>query len=148
MMSHDFGGMLLEVAVAHCKLYKLLRSDPSIFSSSYVWCLKIYPNLQGNVSRHLWKRSSLSWEANSSSSSHEIPPVLCKLNVHYRVYNSPPSVPNLSQISPFHFLPTDLRFSLINLLTSTSGSPKWSLALCIHFRLPHMCHMSRPYCPP
>ena len=56
MMSHGMGGgggMLLEVAVTHCKFYNLLRSDPSLFSSGYVWCLRIDPNVQGNVSRHL-----------------------------------------------------------------------------------------------
>ena len=121
--------MLLEVAVTHCKFYRLLRSDTSLFSSGFVWCFRIDPNLQGNLSRHLWKRSSLSWEANSSLSMHEIPLIFCKLKVYYRVYDSPPSVPVFSQISPFHFLPTDLRVSLINLLTSTSGSPKWSLVL-------------------
>jgi len=56
MMSHGMGGgggRLLEVAVTHCKFYNLLRSDPSLFSSGYVWCLRIDPNVQGNVSRHL-----------------------------------------------------------------------------------------------
>lgn len=148
MVSRDLGGILLEVAVAHCKFYRLLRSDPSVFSSGFVWCLRIDPNLQGNLSRHLWNRSSISWEANSSSSRHEIPLILCKIKVHYRAYNSPPSVPILSQIIPFHFLPTDLRSSLINLLTPASGSPKWSLALWFPHHKPlypspvsHKCYM-------
>jgi hypothetical protein len=53
MVSHDMGGVLLEVAVTHCKIYRLLHSDPSVFSSAFVWCLKTDPNLQGNESRHL-----------------------------------------------------------------------------------------------
>jgi hypothetical protein len=45
-------------------------------------------------------------EANRFSASQEIPRILWKPKVHYRVYNSPPPVPVLSQINPVHDLPS------------------------------------------
>jgi hypothetical protein len=42
---------------------------------------------------------SPSWEASSSSAGQEIPHILLKLKVHYRVHNSPPLVFNVSQVT-------------------------------------------------
>jgi hypothetical protein len=49
----------------------------------------------------------ISSEASSSSASQEIPRILYKATVHYRVHNIPPIIPVLSPISPFHCLRSD-----------------------------------------
>jgi len=47
-------------------------------------------------------QQSPSWEANRFSASQEIPHILCNPKVHYRIYNTLPPVPILSQINPVH----------------------------------------------
>jgi hypothetical protein len=49
---------------------------------------------------------SPSREANSHSASPEIPPFLWNPKVHYRVHNSPPLIPILSQMKPVHNFPS------------------------------------------
>jgi len=70
---------------------------------------------------------------------------------HHHIHNSPPSVPILSQINPFH-VPSDfpkVNFNII--LSSTPESSKWSLSLRFVYqnhvctsRLPHTCYVSLP----
>jgi len=56
------------------------------------------------------------------------------LQVHYRIHNSPPTVPILNHINPVHDLPTHLSNNHFNtIFPSTSTSSKWSLSV----RFPH-----------
>ena len=61
------------------------------------------------------------WEANWFSASQEIPCILRSSKVHYRINNSPPSIPILSQINPVR--------------TPQPTSRKYILILSFHLRL-------------
>jgi hypothetical protein len=74
-------------------------------------------------------QQSPSWEATRFSASQEISRIVWNPKVYYRIRNSPPRVPILSQINPvyafpFHFL--NIHFNVI--LPCTPGTIKWSLS--------------------
>jgi hypothetical protein len=80
--------------------------------------------------------NSTSWEANSNSSSQEIPLLLWNLNVHYHVQKSPLLVSILSQIHPVH-----------TFLSCVPRSLEWSLPVRFSnqnivsiFHVPHVLH--------
>jgi hypothetical protein len=77
--------------------------------------------------------------------SQEIPHILWNPTVYHRVHKCPSPVPVLSQIDPVHAF----YFNII--LSSTSGSSKWSLSPkyphqnFVHTSaLPHTCYTPRP----
>jgi hypothetical protein len=49
-----------------------------------------------------YMEQSTFWEANRFSANQEIPRILWNLKVHYRIRNSPPPVPIMSQINPVY----------------------------------------------
>jgi len=99
---------------------------------------------------------SPSWQAVSHSASQKIPHFLWMLNVHYRVQNSPPLLPVLSQMNPVHTLP--YYFAKIHAIIIIPSTPS-SSELSVPFRfsdqnllyisyLSHACYMLLPSHPP
>jgi hypothetical protein len=72
---------------------------------------------------------SPSWEANRFVASQEIPRVLLKPKVHYRIHKCMPPASSLSQLNPVH-TPTAhfLKIHPNIILPSMSGSPQWPLS--------------------
>ena len=91
------------------------------------------------------------WQANSSSSSQEIPRILCNPKVHYRVHKRPPPASILSQINPIHPLTHFLQIHFNIIIPSMPGSCKLSPSLrplrknsVCSPPLPHTCYILRP----
>jgi hypothetical protein len=73
----------------------------------------------------LTPRRSPYCEANRFAASQEIPHILWKPRVHYRIHKCPPPVSILSQLNPVH-TPTS---HFLKILPSTPWSTKWSISL-------------------
>jgi hypothetical protein len=95
------------------------------------------------------------WEAASRAATQEFPDILWNPKVHYRVHNTPPLVPTLSQINPVDTNRSYLRSILIlssHLCLSIpsgpfpSGSP--TKILYAFLVSPHSYYMPRPSHPP
>jgi len=93
------------------------------------------------------------WQADSGSAFQEILLLLWNPKAHYRVQNSPPQIPILSQMNPVHtfppyFLKTASNVSCLHLrlrLPSSflpSGFP--TKILYAFYNLSHTCYMPRP----
>ena len=94
---------------------------------------------------------SFSWETNSYSANLKIPQILWKPKVHYKIHNSPPPDPILSQVSTsVHSNPTSWSSILI-----LSYLLHLDFEVVLSFRSPHQttvrtspasytCHMPRP----
>ena len=135
------------VACQNCAIYSVFPSGMTSHSkiAQFNWeCIApLRQTTESNISYRRVNTYSLctysmeqspSWEANRFSASPEIPRISWNPKVHYCIHNCPPPVPILNQLDPVHTPTTHfLKIRLNIILSSTPGSPKWSLFL----RLPH-----------
>jgi hypothetical protein len=108
-----------------------------------MWCLKRIFEPKREKAIGVWKnvRNKTNW----------LTPWSQNLKVHHRVYNSPPLVPILSQLSAIHNPAASLpRIYSDPILLSTPRPSEWSLSLCFsHWQIVYFSlHMPRqPHSP-
>jgi hypothetical protein len=126
--------VLFKTGVAFCEPHKMqfgqwqhslvVNNTPPVLICNFQHT--VYKKYITNQLTNYMKRSP-SWEADRSSASRGIPRTLWNPKIHYRINNSPPHDPILSQINPVHDPSSHLlkmQFNII--LPSTPGSSKWS----------------------
>jgi hypothetical protein len=89
---------------------------------------------------------SHSWEANQFAASQEIPRILWKPKVHYRIHKCPPTVSILIQLNAVH-IPTShfLKIHLNIILPSTPRSLQSPLSLRFHHQFLHINNYCKSY---
>jgi len=100
-------------------------------------------------------KHSPSLEADSHSSSEEIPHLLWNQNIHYRAQKSLPLAPILSQMNPVHNPPTYSPRPILILSTHLHGGLPSGLLYSVFptkiwykiSYLPYGCYMTRPSSP-
>jgi hypothetical protein len=75
---------------------------------------------------------SPSWEANSHPASEKNPRLLWIPKVHYRVHNSPPLIPILSQMNPVHTFPPHFLKTQSNIIFPSVLRSEWSVPFRFH----------------
>jgi hypothetical protein len=117
--------LLLACTIIYDLIFQMtVCADRSVTKLKIVWQLRIHTYSLTYSMQH-----SPSWEDNRFAASQEIPRILWKLMVNYRIHKCPPPVSILSQLNPVH-TPTShfLKIRLNIILPSTPGSPQWSLS--------------------
>jgi hypothetical protein len=100
-----------------------LNIDICIYIYIYIISLWVFQNMAASS-------RVLSGETNRSSVGQEIPHILWKAKVHYRIPKSPTLVLILSQINPFHVSPAHFLKIYFNItLSPMSRSSKWSFLI-------------------
>ena len=80
---------------------------------------------------------SPSWAANWFAASQDIPRISRNPKVHYRTHKRPPPVTIQGQPNPVHTPTSHFLEILLNMtLSSTSGSPKWTISLRFLHQIP------------
>lgn len=122
------------------------RLAPSVCICSGQWCTKTSCNKYNNMEH------SPSWKANSCSDGQEIPSILCNMQVHYTLHNSPPWFPISNQMNLIHtFLPNfhKLHFNIIpisaHVFQAISSLQVFQPQFWINFSFPPACYMLFPF---